>query len=295
MAQNCSAGYFFAELWDICTVFDFFNGATVNPEFIRQLAAFQMLRDRFDLPLVDHADETPGATGADRTHLLALWVGPSAKKWHWAVDRLLKGVEVHATWRFGCEHRRDEAIAHMAGHLDALSRLAGFNPPTATTPSTDTWNSHPTCTLRFAEVLAKMRASRFRVEELLHLFNGEYAGADDLGVLQEPEDALSYPLDLSEPDDHHSLWRLREALLAVEVGEEEAIEWTWPRIVSEMRGRFGYAPPSGQDPLLSIGQHFFPDVLEASGFSVGGKQRQYRTALTLSAALELTAGKPLSV
>ena len=36
---------------------------------------------------------------------------------------------------------------------------------------------------------------------------------------------------------------------------------------------------SGTDPLLSIGQHFFPDVLEASGYSVSPAQRQYRAPL----------------
>jgi hypothetical protein len=293
LKHECHADYSFTELFDISTVLSLFSAGQVNPEFIRQLAAFQMLRERFDLPLLDPADETAGATGADRTHLLALWVGTSATKWQWAVDRLLEGVASHARLRFGCEHRHGERIAYIAGDLDALSRLAGFNPPTATNPSTDTWNSHPTCTLRFAEVLAKIWASRFHVEELLHLFNGITEAASGVtGSDPAAEEALSHPFDLEEDDDHHSLWRLREALLAVEVGEKEAIEWTWPRIVTEMRTHFGYAPPSGQDPLFSIGQHFFPDVLEASGFSVAGKQRQYRTALTSSKEWNTPPGSP---
>jgi hypothetical protein len=293
LKHECHADYSFAELLDISTVLHLFNGSAINPEFIRQLAAFQMLRDRFNLPLLDPADETAGATGPDRTHLLSLWVGITAKKWKWALDRLLEGVEFHARSRFGCEHRHDERIADIAGHLDALSRLAGFNPSTPGNPSTDTWNSHPACTLRFAEVLAKIWASRFHVDELLHLFSGIPDPASGLtGTDPAAEEALSHPFDLDEDDEHQSLWRLREALLAVEVGEEEAAEWTWPRIVGELHTRFGYAPPSGQDPLLSIGQHFFPDVLEASGFSVAGKQRQYRPALTSSAAWNTPPGSP---
>jgi hypothetical protein len=278
----CGAGYSFQQLYDICTVLQFNNGT--NPEFVRQLAAFQILRDHFHLPLVDHADHATGTTGADRTHLLALWVGGGAKKWRWAVDRLLEGVECHARDRYGCERPRGEGTAHMADNLDALSRLAGFNPPTSTNPSTDTWNSTPGCTLRFAEVLAKICASRFRIGDLLYLFNATPPlDSADAFPLQDSEDALNYPLDQPENEREHTLWKLREALLAVEVREEELCQWTWPRLVDEFRDKFGYAPPSGQDPLLSIGQHFFPDVLQASGFAVSGQQRQYRTTLTSSA------------
>ena len=151
--------------------------------------------------------------------------------------------------------------------------------------STDTWNNRPSCTLRFAEVLAKMCASAFHEGELIYLFNAE-SPHDGEGpfALQDPDDAVNYPLDLPENDEHHSLWKLREALLAVEVREEEVCEWTWPRLVAELRDRFGYVPPSGHDPLLSIGQHFFPHVLEASGFSVSLTQRQYRASLAGSTA-----------
>jgi hypothetical protein len=133
----CGARYTFEQLYDICSVLKLFNGASLNPEFIRQLAAFQMLRDYFKLPLLDHSDQSTGTSGADRTHLLALWVGSGAKKWKWAVHHLLEGVEAYAKAKFGCERRREEWVAHLADNLDALSRLAGFNPPTPTNPSTD--------------------------------------------------------------------------------------------------------------------------------------------------------------
>ena len=171
LKHACNAGYTFEQLYDICTVLNWFSGAAINPEFIRQLASFQILRDQFHLPLVDHSDKSTGTTGADRTHLLALWVGVGAKKWKWAVNQLVEGVESHAKHRYGSERQGGEAIAHFADNLDALSRLAGFNPPTTASPSTDTWNSNPGCTLRFAEVLAKIAASSFRIGELLYLFN----------------------------------------------------------------------------------------------------------------------------
>jgi hypothetical protein len=92
----CGADYAFAQVYDICLVLKLFNGSVINPEFIRQLAAFQMLRDQFRLPLCDPKGEASGSTGADRTHLLALWVGNTAKMWDWAKHKLLEGVEARA-------------------------------------------------------------------------------------------------------------------------------------------------------------------------------------------------------
>jgi len=289
----CGAGYTFAQLYDICTVLNLFDGTVINPEFIRQLAAFQMLRDQFHLPLCDPHDETPGATGTDRTHLLALWAGSGATKWEWAKHHLLDGIEAHARSRYGCPRPREEQIAHMADNLDALSRLAGFNPATATTASTDVWNSNPGCTLRFAEVLAKMCASQFRIGEVLYLFNAEPAQhGENPFPIPDPDDVATYPLEVPEDGGHHSLWELREELLRVEVGDEDWCDLTWTKIVDHIKDHFGYAPAAGQDPLLSLGQHFFPRALEESGFSVSATQRQYRTALASTTAWNSPPGNP---
>jgi hypothetical protein len=288
----CGAEYTFAQLYDICTVLSLYNGSVINPEFIRQLAAFQMLRDQFRLPLRDPKDETPGATGADRTHLLALWAGSGAKKWNWARQHLLEGVEAHARSRRE-RRERAEQIAHMADNLDALSRLAGFNPPTPSNPSTDVWNLNPGCTLRFAEVLAKMCASEFRIEELLYLFNAEPPQhGENPFPTQDADDALAYPLDVPEDGGDYSLWKLREELLRVEVGDDDCRDLTWSKMVDEFRNHFGYAPPAGQDPLLSLGQHFFPGALEESGFSASGHQRQYRVTLASTTGWNAPAGSP---
>jgi hypothetical protein len=283
----CGARYTFAQLYDICTVLKLFNGASPNPEFIRQLAAFQMLRDQFHLPLDDPKQETAGATGADRTHVLALWA-PSAKMWGWALHHLLEGIETHARARYGCPRERQEQIAHMADHLDALSRLAGFNPGTA-----DVWNANPGCTLRFTEVLAKLCASEFRISEVLYLFNTDSPPhAEHPFPLQDPDDALAYPLEVPEGSGQYSLWKLREELLKVEVCEDEWRCLSWTKIVDEFRRHFGYAPPAGQDPLFSLGQHFFPCALEESGFSISAKQRQYRTTLASTSAWNSPPGSP---
>jgi hypothetical protein len=83
--------------------------------------------------------------------------------------------------------------------------------------------------------------------------------------------------------EQQSLWALRGELLAMEVSDEEVHGWTWPRVIQALRAHFGYAPPSGQEPLLSLGQHLFPGVLEAAGFSVTAVQRRYRVSLTSTA------------
>jgi hypothetical protein len=288
----CGVEYTFAQLYDICTVLSLYIGSAINPEFIRQLAAFQMLRDQFRLPLRDPKDETPGVTGADRTHLLALWAGSGAKKWNWAKQHLLEGVEAHARPRRDGRERAEQ-VAHMADNLDALSRLAGFNPPTPTNPSTDVWNLNPGCTLRFAEVLAKMCASEFRIGELLYLFNAEPPQhGENPFPTQDADDALAYPLDVPEDGGHYSLWKLREELLRVEVGDDDCRDLTWSKMVDEFRHHFGYAPAAGQDPLLSLGQHFFPGALEESGFSVSGQQRQYRVTLASTTAWNAPPGSP---
>src|SRR6185436_8806098 len=98
LKDSCCFCYSFAQLRDICAVLRLFDASgAVNPEFIRQLAAFQMLRDQFCLDLVDKS-EKPAATavGAERTHLLALWVGPAATKWGWVVRQLCEKVLHHA-------------------------------------------------------------------------------------------------------------------------------------------------------------------------------------------------------
>src|SRR5207253_1036202 len=86
--------------------------------------------------------------------------------------------------------------------------------------------------------------------------------------------ALDSPLNIPEDDHPFGLWALRRKLLSVEVSEQDEHRWTWYRIVRSLEDEFGYVAPAGADPLESLGQHFFPDILNAYG-----TQRQYRTGL----------------
>ncbi len=269
----------FAELRDICDVLRLFDAAdAVNPDFLRQLAALLMLRDFLHLRLTDrHPSPPSGAVDDERTYLLALWKGPVAPKWSWAVGHLLDRIEDYAERRHASRRRGPEFMKILAENLDAVSRLAGFDPAT---PS-DTWFASPAATLRFAEVLAKIYASEFTVGEILFLFTvDDHLDGDDPFLLPELNEALDTPLALPDEEHEYGLWALRRKLLAAEVADADAAAWTWPRIDATLRQELGFAPPSGgTDPLVSLGEHFFPTVLERYGHSVAQTQRQYRVAL----------------
>lgn len=270
------ARYSFTQLCDICTVLNLFNNGSINPDFIRQLAAFQILRDDLGLRLTGDTDQQPGATGADRTHLLALWIGMGAKKWKWAVQHLLDRVQHYARKRHLCGSRPAHFVKLLAENLDPLSQLSGFDQAS----TTDNWHALPTHTLRFAEVLSKVYASDFSVGEILYLFTtGNHLDGDDPFPLPDDNEVLDFPLAFPDDEEKHSLRALRRKLLAVSVPHEEAERWTWRHIESTMRHEFGYDPGTGPDTLLSIGEHFFPDALSACGNHVDMKQRQYRVAL----------------
>ena len=147
-------------------------------------------------------------------------------------------------------------------------------------------NEKPTHTLRFAEVLAKIYASEFTVGEILFIFTNEsHLDGDDPFAFASAEETNDSPLDLPDDDEHFSLWALRRKLLAVELCDADAAEWTWTRIEASLRREFGYAPPSsGADPLVSLGQHFFPSILEQEGHTVPSGSSQYRVPLSAQSA-----------
>jgi hypothetical protein len=273
LRESCCFCYSFAHLRDICDVLHLFNGGALNPDFIRQLAAFQMFRDDFHLELVDKTDKpVPGAIDADRTHLLAFWVGPTAAKWKWAVQQLLESIEHHAQRHYKRSRRAPEFVKLLASNLDPLSRLAGFDPASAD----DNWHSVPTHTLRFAEVLAKIYSSDFSVEEIFYLFTaGDHLDGNDPFPLDEQNEALDLPLDLPDEQPEHSLWHLRRKLLEAPVTDEDVHECHWKRIAAELHEDFGFASAE----ILAFGQHFFPETLERAGHHVDSAARRFTSSL----------------
>jgi hypothetical protein len=281
----CGTGYTFLELADICNVLSLFDNNAINPDFIRQLAAFQMLRDEFALRLVDpRAIPAPGATGADRTHILALWVGPGAAMWSWAVYHLLDRVQHYARTR--CHGRyRPELLKLLSDNLDPLSKLAGFNPALAS----DTWHALPTHTLRLAEVLLKIYLSNFGVGEIIFLFTADpHVDGDDPFPLQEHNEALDSPLEIPDDDPDHTLWKLRHTLLAAQVSDEEAAHWTWTRVAHVLHRQFGYS----EADVTALGEHFFPHSVAGDGPPIPLDRRRYAVALAAASTAPLMWNMP---
>jgi hypothetical protein len=275
------------QLTDISAVLGLFADGSVNPDFVRQLAALLMLCEDFGVPLAPPDDAAPmsGAGGAvaqtpeDRIPLLALWAQPPVANWGEAVRLLLAGVDRHAIGRYGCGSRQAEFAKLTDVELDPLSALAGFDPLT----TSDTWHAAPTHTLRFAEVLGKLYASAFTVGEIVFMFTVEdHLDGDDPFQLADAEESGDDPLALPDSERHaaHSLWALRRALLEVEVDDDAAREWSWKQIVALLRDEFGYSPQAGADPLAELGDRFFPEAVERSGQPVNLTQRQFRTSLS---------------
>jgi hypothetical protein len=269
-----TARYSIAQLRDIAEVLQLFIGAKVNPEFIRQLASFQILRDEFQLALSDGSAPAPGASGAARSHLLALWA-PADAHGSWAVQHLLDQIQQYAQRVHGCGCRAPEFLKLLNDNLDMLSLLAGFTPGVAA----DSWRAHPTHSLRFAEVLAKIYASDFGVGELLLLFTVEpHLQGDDAFALQTNNEAKDLSFSLPDDEDEVSLLALRNKLRAVEIDPAAAEAWSWARIDATLRREFGYQPGAGPgaQPLRELGQHFFPGQL---GVAAGAAESRYSAPL----------------
>jgi hypothetical protein len=265
-----NAHYTFTQLADICAVLGLFTAGGVNPDFVRQLASFQLLRDDFGLPLTDPTSAAAG-TGADRTQLLALW-SPGAAAWPWAVDQLIAAIERRARREHKRPPRSPEFLKLLVDNLDPLSLVAGFDPGIPAR----TWHARPTHTLRFGEQLTKLYASQFTVGEVLYLLTADdHLPGDDPFPLGDSGEALENPLDDPDDDEGFSLWRLRRELLDVDV--DDAGDWTWSRVTAAL----GEVSPATQTAtaLTALAGHLFPGVVAAAGTGVDATAQRYAVPL----------------
>lgn len=249
----------FAELADIAKVLVMFNGTTANAGFPRQLAAFLMLRNDFGLPMTDGKPPAANADGAERLHLLAFWAAGSSHA-DWAVEQLLYAIQQYAMHRFHCGCRPPESLRLLRENLDDLSRLAGFDPDS----TADHWRAHPTHTLRFAEILAKIYASDFEVGELLFLFTVQpQLQGDEPFPLQTLNEARDIPFDLPDDQEAVSLFALRQRLRSLDSGD--AGHLTWPQMGRIMHDRFGMPMAPDSTIWSDFGRHFFPGMTGEGG------------------------------
>lgn len=275
------ADYSFAQLADIVEVLGLFEATAVNPDFVRQLAAFQMLRDDFELDLVDtrNVQVQAGSTGVERTHLLGLW-RPDSSRFTWALEHLLDQIQRYAICTYGCPCRPPEFLKLLADNLGPLSQLAGFGP----VDSDSSWLAKPTHTLRMAEILAKIYASKFGVGEILWIFTaGPQLRGDDPLPGQTENEAHQLPFALPDDQAENSLFALREALLRVEVDDASAQTWSWSQMTRALQQEFGLPMAPDDDRWDRFCRHFFPSVVEAAGYPVAREDRVYQTALPSTA------------
>ncbi|KAI6777886.1 uncharacterized protein J7T54_000024 [Emericellopsis cladophorae] len=306
---GCRHKLSFRRLADICTVLQLFGDKEmINPAFIRRLVALLMLADCFGLPwsaendgedCLGLAPDSKKAPGSARTEILALW-DPSVPRppnaspaWDWAVSAMIDVVQRYAEREYhvhaGASHGASPKI--LAENLSHLARLAGFSLDAAQDPS---WHFDPVCTLRFAEVLAKICASRFTVGELLFLFTvQDHVDGDDPFPIAPQLETASHPLS-SLPDDEleFSLEALRKTLLRAEDDEDEcaalsddacdALDWSRVQGILHDAGYTSFPTMSGgtNDALQSLAEHFFPSaVARSGGRSVDARSRQWTAPL----------------
>jgi hypothetical protein len=277
---GCHGDISFARLADICVVLGLFTqnqkAIQPNPDFIRQLAALLMLKEWFCLPWMKEGVDTTGLSpGADRTYLLGLWADATAHPaaHAWAVPTLLSHLQNYAKKHFKSYKQSSDPPKVLADSLTKLSLLTGFTPEYP-------WNLKPTCTIRMAEVLAKICASPFTIGEILFLFTAnDHLDGDDPFPLTSKQEAHDQPLDYPR-DRHHNISILREKLLKAEVEDDDT--WSWYRIESLLRS-FGLSDSTGgstPDPLIALAEHFFPETLEKHGHPIPPSRRRYTTPLS---------------
>ncbi|MET8150882.1 neuraminidase-like domain-containing protein [Actinoplanes sp. NPDC005259] len=266
----------FAELAEICTVLRLFDDAgRVNPDFPPQLVALQLLRRRFGLSAV--------ALGT----LLDLWRGappPDA-----VVDEFITRLARHAPREHRSPGRAATFHRLLRANLDPLSRLGGFDPAAPAR----TWHARPTHTLRFAEQLSKILASRFGIGELSYLCTAEpHLGGDDPYPLASGIEAEVDPLRDPEDEARFSLWTLRRKLLDAAVDDDTAGAYSWQRVGDVLREEVGGTATG--DRLTELGARLFPGVLHDAGVAVTAAQRRWAVPLAGGvAAMWNTPGSPL--
>jgi hypothetical protein len=262
----------------ICELLGMFVDDQLNPLFIRNLLSLLILCDIFCIPLCVEPGVDSEAAPFQRVKILSLWADLESENHarDWAVYQFIDSIERYAKHRYHCLPRSAEAKKFLASNLDDISKIAGFNDGSS-------WNTTCECTLRFAEILAKIYASPFTAGEILFLFTtAPHLLGDDPFPSTESSESIEDPLNSPEDDRLHGLWHLRKKLLEVEVQSDEVECWTWERIEHFFRKEFSLGSSGHKDTLQLLGEHFFPDLLESCGCPVSPEKRQFHTPLAAS-------------
>ena len=263
LRESCRGGYSFAQLRDICDVLQLQAGGAANPDFIRQLAAFQMLRDDFGLELTDPAAPlVPGAVGR-RPH------APAG-----AVDRAVGGrvaVGGAAADRAG---RAARAAAARPRAAPGRVRQAADREPRSAVPAggvrpglghrllARAADAHA-AVRRGAGQGLRLRLQRRRADLPVHRRTAPGR--------RRPVPAAGRERRAGRPARAAGRRaRARPVAAAPRAargggrggrGGSRGRAWPWRRIEAALQAEFGFAPAD----ITALGQHFFPGVLARAG------------------------------
>ncbi|KAF2464646.1 insecticidal toxin complex protein [Lindgomyces ingoldianus] len=277
---RCGECLSMATLADICSVLHLFDNNNVNPDFLVQLSSLLMLKEMWRLPWTRATDGAATSQSDQQTQLLALWSGApkDSPQRTWAVEALLLGIEDYSMQNLHCSKRSASWCKIVAENLDDLAKLAGFD------GTTYRWDSKPTCTIRFAEVLSKLYASKFTIGEIVFLFATKaHMRGDDPYPVTEEDESEDDPLNVPEDDDIYGLWALRRKLLNVQTSEKEASEWPWSKIEATLCGMSSRDTGGSLGNVLAIfAEHFFPEILEEEGRVVKPEHRRFEAPIPVA-------------
>lgn len=255
-----------------------------NSDFVKEFAAFQLIREQYDNN--EHGKLPFEEEIAKNIHILILWVRDT-RNWEWAVDHLLDQIRLKSPQANDCGCRPPSFKKILSANLDQLSVLAGFDP---IVPQL-TWYAKPTSTLKFAEVISKICASDFQIDEILFLFsnNSDFAGGHPFS-LQTKTEAKEFPFDLPGTESSLTQETLRNKLIQIDdISEHEKQFYTWSKIYSILTEEYGYHT-SPVNHLQSVGNHFFANTLTVEGLTVTTVDRQYRSSLVTTSAMMWNTG-----
>ncbi|KAJ6785334.1 hypothetical protein PWT90_02601 [Aphanocladium album] len=270
-------------LGDISKVLGLFGDENVNPEFLRQLASLLMIRTHWNLPWTS-SDVTfdSQAPPYKRTCLLAIWSGeaPTTSEVKWAFNTIIQGVNRGARATYNCPARSAEWERVLTENFESIALLSGFD-------KDHKWNSNPTSTIRFMEILSKIYASEFTIGEIIFIFTTQpHLRSDDPFPSTEEDESLDDPFNVPEDVIKQGLWTLRRRLLDVEVCDAEIQGWTWPKIEGLLYD-MGYAPHGEVYSLSYLAEHFFPEILLGQGIDVPEENRRFTATLNATSTASI--------
>ncbi|MER8595739.1 hypothetical protein NKH33_30040 [Mesorhizobium sp. M1182] len=177
--QQAAKDHSFISLKHICDVLGLYRDppapappAEINADFVRQLAAMQMLRDDFGLCLTD---------------VLPLWLPAPGGVEDPLTTQAKKDLADVIQERADCLRKEPKSSRLLSDHFDDIADLTSLRAD----PGNDSYPAflQPTHTLRFVEVCFKLAHSEFSVGEVSFLYLNRHPGTPEDDPFRVEDDA----------------------------------------------------------------------------------------------------------